>query len=968
MKRLIALFILSAAVTLPAFGQFYSTKYRVPAQNWMELKSDHFRIIYPERYRSEALRSMSILEAEYSDVRDLIGGSLEQFPLILNPENDRSNGFVTSFNYRSEVELAPIRGKALSPRSGDWLESVLPHELVHALHFSVNPPAITRVLGLFSPDMRRSVHGAVPAGFLEGIAVQHESHGTIPESGRGNYPYFNNQYHALLGSEREWSMGQLVHISDFTIPFNRHYNGGYQFVNWLLNSYGDDTFKEAVKIHYKYPFLGFGVPLKSVTGKWPRALFRDFSAQMESEESARLSSLTGETDSKSTPIPFNGTCRRMQRPTWIGNSSVLFYSRSCNRPSGFYTYQTESGSLNLLQEVVLTENAEYVLAPGRSNVIYSRYHTDPLYDNIFRGDLHRLDTTTGRSVRLTNDMRLFTPSFHGEYLYAAKTEGQRQVLVRIDPDNGTLLQRYDSAPEASVIDIAVNPKIPEMLALIGRKNGVQAIWFYKPVSSHTPFEKNPDIAFEGGSVFDLYWHSDGKRLLFVSDHTGIMNVYEYSVSGEEVTQITQSLYNAFEPSYSPDGNRIAYVTQEENEQVIKILDLSESANQPIPNDQYSVLPSLLNRSLMNRESIPDSVSASWSSTKFITGISWLMPRLWIPTIEQNNNDETRYGVTLEGTNLMSTRSYSLETFVYRNRFWYDLTYRHKGFYPGYQIEVFNQPSLPTFRIVQEDQEFNRTFLQQSRGAALKIPFRVRLQSNARFSSFTIEPQYFLSQIRFLDPLSPYTSFSLFGTRHTIGLRTVLNYRLRQFTRDLQPNAGWVFFTESRYGLNDSELPVTTREFSVTANLTDRRGVRGGISTFVSPLRRWNQSLRITAQVLSQTDVPVFNTPSLFTDSFSFNALGSANNVGIFDTRYTIPLTYPDEGGVLLPVYLSNLYLVLFHQTISDLESPSLVEGSRSVYGAGIRSRFRLSNLAFDMGISIGWEPMRNRFSFQAGSF
>jgi hypothetical protein len=969
MKRLITLFFM-LLMAAPVFGQFYSTKYRVPGQNWMELSSDHFRIIYPERYRAEALRSMAILEAEYDDIQNLVGGSLNRFPIILNPENDRSNGFVSPFNYRSEIELAPIRGKALSPRSGDWLESVLPHELVHALHFSVNPPALTRVIGLFSPDVRRSIHGAAPAGFLEGIAVQHESHGSIPGSGRGNYPYFNNQFNSLLGSNDEWSMGQLVHISDYTFPFNRHYIGGYHFTNWLQNTYGNDAFREAIDVHYKYPFLGFGVALKSVTGKWPGALYRDFTSDQLVSERQRLSSIGDDTDSKSTEIPFNSTCRRMLRPSWIGNETVLFYGRSCNRPSGFYTYQTETGNLDLLHEVVLTENSEYVLAPDRNDLLYSRYHADTLYDNVFRGDIHRMDTATGSSKRLTKNLRLFSPGYDGENLYAAQTEGQRQVLVRVDPVSGNLLQRFDSDSAASVMDIEVNPSTPELLALIGRKNGVQALWFHRTDTDiEGPlFEDDPDIAFDGGSVFDLHWHPDGDRLLFVSDYTGTMNIYEYHTTSGQVSRLTRSLYNAFEPAYSPDGSRIAYVSQEENDQVVKILRLDHALNETVPVNQYRSVPGLLRRSLMNRESIPDSISGNWTTSGFITGLSWLIPKIWIPSIEQSNNDETRYNVTLEGTNLMSTRSYSMEATVYRNRFWYDLTYRHKGFYPGYQLELFNQPFLSTFRIVQDDQEFLRTFLQQSRGAALKIPFRFRLESNARFSSITVEPQYFLSQIRFLDPISPYTAYSRFGTRHTLGLRTALSYRLRQFVRDLQPNSGWVFFTETRYGLNDRELPVTTREFNVTANLTDRRGFRGGISTYLAPLRRWNQSLRITAQVISQTDVPVFNTSSLFTDSFPIEALGDANNISVIDTRYTIPLTYPDDGGVLLPVYLSNLYLVLFHQTLTDLDSASFQEGSRAVYGAGIRSRFRLSNLAFDVGISIGWEPTRDRLTFQAGSF
>jgi hypothetical protein len=80
------------------------------------------------------------------------------------------------------------------------------------------------------------------------------------------------------------------------------------------------------------------------------------------------------------------------------------------------------------------------------------------------------------------------------------------------------------------------------------------------------------------------------------------------------------------------------------------------------------------------------------------------------------------------------------------------------------------------------------------------------------------------------------------------------------------------------------------------------------------------------------------------------------------------LIYPDDGGLLLPFYLSNIYLVLFSQSATDLNQAGLISGSRSVFGGGIRSRFRISNLALDIGISIGWEPTRNDVTWYFGSF
>ena len=157
----------------------------------------------------------------------------------------------------------------------------MPHELVHALHFSVNNPSIVRPLGLFSPDARRSIHAATPFGFIEGIAVEHESHGVMEAAGRGTTPISAISFMPCRGLVTPGLWGSLSHTTTFTPPFNRHYIGGYQFVNWLQNRYGNEAMEDAIRKHYQLPFLGFGFALRRSTGEWPNELYSEF---MDEEE------------------------------------------------------------------------------------------------------------------------------------------------------------------------------------------------------------------------------------------------------------------------------------------------------------------------------------------------------------------------------------------------------------------------------------------------------------------------------------------------------------------------------------------------------------------------------------------------------------------------------------------------------------------------------------------------------------
>ena len=968
--RFIGMFILFQVMSLPVQAQLYQTQFRAPGQDWMEIRTEQFRLIYPERYRDEAIRAMSILESDYDNIKSLVGGSVRQFPFIINPENDRSNGFVSPLNFRSEVELAPILGKSMNPRSGDWLELVMPHELVHVMHFSVNPPSLTRALGLLSPDLRRSVHAAAPLGVFEGIAVQHESHGSIPHSGRGHHPYFRNQFNAMIDSGEPWSMGQLLHITDFTPPFDRHYIGGYEFTHWLLNNYGDEVIKASIQTHYKHPFLGYGMALRLTTGEWPGKLYRDFSKKRSAEEAIRRENLKHDIFSVSKEISFSAECRRLNRPLWLDDQKLVFYGRSCNGSPGFYQYSLEENSLELLHEVFISSDHIFSLDYPKEHLYYSRFHPDRKYDNLSRGDLHRLDIENRSSTRLTREKRLFSPEWTDTNLYAGQIEANELNLVSVNPLDGELLHRFERPENSSVVQIAANPHREGHFAVIGRIQSVQAIWFTDLNRNEPLFSSTPDIVFADGSVYDLSWHPVEERLLFVSDHSGVMNLYEYHLDSDTLSQISESLNNVYEGSYSPNGDRIAFIAQVGNEQLLYVAHRSDLFFEPLRREVWTFndkIADLFERPLMNLERNREVDTSEWEFDSYRTGAGWLKPRFWAPTFEREDGADLP-GIRFESVDVMSTQRYNAEVNFISDRFWYNAEYVNRTFFPGFQAELFNTPNFTSLRLDEDGEEIQLELIQQIRGGALKVPVRYRLESNVRFSSILIEPQYFLSQIRFLDRNDSSRALSEFGARHTAGLRTVLNWRVRQFTRDLQPNSGLVLFAEGRYGLNSDEFEIKDDRTNINVTLVQRKGVRAGAVGYVAPLSRWNQSLRVAATIFSQTELPVFNVRRNYSDLFGVTPFPGVNQVGILDSRYTIPLFYPDDGGLLVPVYFSNLYLVLFSQTVSNLESGDVLTDSRTVLGAGVRSRFRLSNLAIDVGISIGWEPARNEVTWNFGTF
>lgn len=973
MKKLFLLLMLTGFCIAETKAQLYTVQQRPAAQNWQQLTTEHFLIIYPAGAESEAIRTGVILELEYQKIQQLVGGRLDKFPFILNAANDLSNGFVTPINFRSEIELPPIKGKALNPASGDWLETVVPHELVHALHMNViQSNSFTSLIGLFSPDLRRSIHTAAPLGILEGIAVEHESHGTLTGAGRGNYPFFTHQFNVNLNSPDRWSMGQLVHVSSATIPFNRHYIGGYEFVNYLQNTYGEETLKQAIAYHFRWPFLGFGFALRKTTGKYPAALYKEFSAYHQNLEDERFSLLSNSTDdlSSNIDIPFKGV--RANSPVWLDDDTILYYSRAYNAPSGFYLWRTDSKKPELLHEAFSTEDFIFSLNDDRSVLWYSTYHTSLIYDNTFTADINRLDLNSGKSESITRSKRVFSPSqVHGS-LYALQSNFYLNNPVIVDEDSGEIIHEVTIPEGFSIIQIESHPDDLTKTAVLAQKGSLRGIWLGNPENLSDLLNAPPHISFLEGSLFDLHWNSSGTHLLFTSDHIGVMNVFEFNLIENSVTQLTQSLYNVYEASYSPDEQRIVFITNHSEEDLPAILHRDHFYNHLIPEQEWAVDDRFITtatRPVMDNTDHPD--TQNWEIEKYKTGLSWLMPRTWLPFMNEVSPGLNEFGINLMSADPLSRHSYDLTITNVQDRFWFDMDYNYSGFYPGFGLRLYNRPSFPSIRENVPGSDRGAQFLLQDTGVGLNIPFRFYFERGPRFSSLTIRPEYNLSAVRFYRLRPSDIPLTDYATIHSVGVSSVLNLRLRQFPRDVQPNAGFTFFAQADADLNSQDFSFTYFDAPFAGTFVDRKALRVGMFTYLAPLQKFNQSLRLGGQVITQGTFLRYNTASLISNIFEPGVFQGSRNISILSTRYTIPFIHADDGGFLLPLYLSNIYMIVFSQTVADLnsgDSYTVMNTSRTAIGVGIRTQFRLSNLMFDIGFAVGYEPSRNNIRFIFGDF
>jgi len=58
----------------------------------------------------------------------------------------------------------------------------------------------------------------------------------------------------------------------------------------------------------------------------------------------------------------------------------------------------------------------------------------------------------------------------------------------------------------------------------------------------------------------------------------------------------------------------------------------------------------------------------------------------------------------------------------------------------------------------------------------------------------------------------------------------------------------------------------------------------------------------------------------------------------------------------------------FANSVVNTVANRAFHNARTVVGGGLRVQFRLSNLSFDVGVGIGYEPSRDKTHIFVGSF
>ena len=118
---------------------FYNYGQNPATLKWSQIKTPHFRLIFPSQISSTANRTANVLETIYQPDSKNLGHEPRPISIILQNQTTESNGFVSMLPRRSEFITTPPQDYTLLG-TNNWLDLLAVHEFRHVVQ---NDKALT---------------------------------------------------------------------------------------------------------------------------------------------------------------------------------------------------------------------------------------------------------------------------------------------------------------------------------------------------------------------------------------------------------------------------------------------------------------------------------------------------------------------------------------------------------------------------------------------------------------------------------------------------------------------------------------------------------------------------------------------------------------------------------------------------------------------------------------------------------
>ena len=545
MKKSISLLILWLTVGCQSLFAQYVVNGSDPGNTrWLQLRSPHYTLIYPEEIDSLARSYLSLMEEVRSAVMDPLLIQPRPIPVILHPYTCFSNGMVTWAPKRVELYSTP-------PTDGypeNWERQLAIHESRHVGQVSHYEQGIWKYLSFLLGEQATGIGLGiyVPGWFLEGDAVVAETAISPIRAGRGRNAEFSQYLRTayLNGDYRRWKQYNLGSFRHYT-P-NKYVIGYYQ-----------SAFSALVADNPTEP----GVFLSNMVDNWYRMglIFPDNASIFQASQ-AWLTDYWRQEQEKRGPMTQP---RRLPTPSQRYYTDYRYPSRIATGKYRDRILVLKSGMQHSHTLIALDtcgkEHHLKAFSPysgplhnDGNSLYWSEIIPDIRWEQRSWSDLYRYDFNTARTERLTHRQRLFhpVPSSEGTLAIEYPVTGS-SFLVWLDRQ-GAVLRRMEAPMKGQIREIALlSGETVYATIVMDQGLGLYHVEAGKWIC---------DIAPQGQTFQQMIAHQG--KLHFSSDINGVLNLYTWDPLARQLTRTTEATYGASDPFPLSDGLLYADYTHE----------------------------------------------------------------------------------------------------------------------------------------------------------------------------------------------------------------------------------------------------------------------------------------------------------------------------------------------------------------------------------------------------------------------
>ena len=537
-KSLLTLLLLLAA-TFGLRAQFYKPGTDPGYLRWYYLDSPYYRVIFPEGADSLA-RSYATLMEQFRvpmgrtiDHTPQSGVWGKRMPIVLHTHHMTPNGSVAYAPIRMDFYTLP-EPKGSSPVS--WAIQLASHEPRHQAQLEKLESAglfkgLRYVIGQGSAPLAWAIYLASTRG--EGDAVAAET--GLSLGTRARTADFLN-YMQVAFDQGDWRDLTRWGKGSFKNYTPDYYKAGYMLMAgtrylFSLHNYTEEGIEKAFKKPWLFAPYNFSSVMKKAIGKSEDDAFQDimhaFNDVWQADAAARAPflELNPFLPAESFPTDFAS-------PIWI--DGTLYALRS----GYLHTRQLVSirdGKVSLVRSFSSQTSSLYY-DPVRQRLYWSEVLPDPRWTLSGSSAIRYMDLSTRRAKTLTHKERYFNPQSSADGNRVAVTEfvvTGETCLVVLSADDGSVLHRQQ-APQG--VQLTESTWVGDVLYCFGLTD--QGYGLYKAL----PKGWEEILPPSHQTLVNL--QSDNGDLCWVSDRTGVNELYRYSLEDKTLFQITNTRYGA----------------------------------------------------------------------------------------------------------------------------------------------------------------------------------------------------------------------------------------------------------------------------------------------------------------------------------------------------------------------------------------------------------------------------------------